>query len=135
MVAVHRTQSVILPEDASKGFGPTPADTREAWRSMANVGLEDDILLGREAELLADSAGRGERSDVCSTARVAWFRDLDMSHQPSRHGFRTFLVVWATQSVSVVGSALTPFASTIWLSDQLYPRPEQKSSSRWRWQR
>jgi MFS transporter, DHA3 family, macrolide efflux protein len=39
---------------------------------------------------------------------------------------RTFLVVWATQSVSVVGSALTFFATTIWLSSQLYPLAEQK---------
>jgi MFS family permease len=42
------------------------------------------------------------------------------------HGFRTFLIVWATQSISVIGSALTLFATTIWLSDQLYPLPEQK---------
>src|SRR6266542_2638591 len=50
-----------------------------------------------------------------------------MAYQPPpAHGFRTFLIVWATQSISVVGSALTLFASTIWLSDQLYPLPDQK---------
>jgi hypothetical protein len=35
---------------------------------------------------------------------------------------RAFLIVWATQSVSVIGSALTFFATTIWLSSQLYPQ-------------
>lgn len=50
-----------------------------------------------------------------------------MSDRTPPNGFRTFLIVWATQSVSVIGSALTLFASTIWLSDGLYPRPEQKT--------
>ncbi len=49
-----------------------------------------------------------------------------MNYQPPPNGFRTFLVVWATQSVSVFGSALTFFAMTIWLMQVLYPRPEQK---------
>ncbi len=42
------------------------------------------------------------------------------------NGFRTFVIVWITQSVSVFGSALTFFAVTIWLTQVLYPRPEQK---------
>ena len=49
-----------------------------------------------------------------------------MTYQPPAHGFRTFLIVCATQSVSVFGSALTFFAMTIWLTQTLYPRPEQK---------
>jgi MFS family permease len=49
-----------------------------------------------------------------------------MSYQPPANGFRTFLIVWATQSVSVFGSALTFFTITIWLTQTLYPRPEQK---------
>jgi MFS family permease len=49
-----------------------------------------------------------------------------MRYQPPPNGFRTFLIVWATQSISVLGSALTLFATTIWLSDQLYALPEQK---------
>ncbi len=49
-----------------------------------------------------------------------------MSYQPPANGFRTFLIVWATQSVSVFGTALTFFAATIWLTQDLYPRPEQK---------
>jgi MFS family permease len=36
------------------------------------------------------------------------------------------LIVWVTQSISVFGSALTFFAMTIWLTQVLYPRPEQK---------
>lgn len=49
-----------------------------------------------------------------------------MSYQPPANGFRTFLIVWATQSVSVLGTALTFFAMTIWLTKTVYPRPEQK---------
>lgn len=49
-----------------------------------------------------------------------------MTYQPPANGFRTFLIVWATQSVSVFGSALSFFALTIWLTQTLYPRPEQK---------
>ena len=49
-----------------------------------------------------------------------------MSYQAPPNGFRTFLIVWVTQSISVFGSALTFFAVTIWLTQRLYPRPEQK---------
>src|SRR5438132_8478770 len=42
------------------------------------------------------------------------------------NGFRTFLIIWITQSISVFGSALTFFAITIWLTQTLYPRPDQK---------
>jgi MFS transporter, DHA3 family, macrolide efflux protein len=42
------------------------------------------------------------------------------------NGWRTFLIVWTTQSLSVFGTALTFFATTIWLTQVLYPRPEQK---------
>jgi DHA3 family macrolide efflux protein-like MFS transporter len=49
-----------------------------------------------------------------------------MSYQPPPNGFRTFLIVWVTQSISVFGSALTFFALNIWLTQTLYPRPEQK---------
>ena len=47
-------------------------------------------------------------------------------YQPPANGFRTFLIVWITQSVSVFGSALTFFAITIWLTLVLYPNPDQK---------
>jgi MFS transporter, DHA3 family, macrolide efflux protein len=47
-----------------------------------------------------------------------------MSIAPA-NGFRTFLIVWLTQSISVFGSALTLFAVTIWLTQVLYPGPEQ----------
>ena len=49
-----------------------------------------------------------------------------MTYQPPPHGFRAFLIAWATQSISVFGTALTFFAMTIWLTQTLYPRPEQK---------
>ena len=49
-----------------------------------------------------------------------------MSYQAPANGWRTFLIVWVTQSISVFGSALTYFAITIWLTLTLYPLPEQK---------
>lgn len=49
-----------------------------------------------------------------------------VAYQPPPNGWRTFLIVWSTQSVSVFGSALTLFAMNIWLTQTLYPRPEQK---------
>src|SRR4051794_3631172 len=48
------------------------------------------------------------------------------AYEPPPNGFRTFLIVWLTQSVSVFGSALTGFAITIWLTQIQYPRVEQK---------
>lgn len=41
-------------------------------------------------------------------------------------GFRTFVILWATQSLSFIGSALTLFAANIWLAQTRYPLPEQK---------
>lgn len=49
-----------------------------------------------------------------------------MSYQAPTHGFRTFFIVWATQSFSAFGSQLTFFAVTVWLTLVLYPHPEQK---------
>ena len=46
---------------------------------------------------------------------------------PHATGFRTFALVWLTQSVSVFGNALTLFAVTIWLTQVLYPLPEQQA--------
>jgi len=45
---------------------------------------------------------------------------------PPANGFRTFVLVWLTQSISVFGNALTLFAVTIWLTQVLYPAPEQQ---------
>jgi DHA3 family macrolide efflux protein-like MFS transporter len=42
------------------------------------------------------------------------------------HGMRTFLVVWVTQSVSVIGSGMTGFALNIYLAQVLYSAPSQK---------
>lgn len=41
-------------------------------------------------------------------------------------GFRTFVVLWASQSVSLIGSSLTFFAVNIWLTQVRFPRIEQK---------
>ncbi|MBE0698721.1 MAG: MFS transporter, partial [Anaerolineaceae bacterium] len=49
------------------------------------------------------------------------------SYQPPENGFRTFVILWATQSVSMIGSALTFFSITILLTQVLYPAPEQKT--------
>ncbi len=42
------------------------------------------------------------------------------------NGFRTFVIIWITQAISAFGSQLTFFAITIWLSQTLYPREDQK---------
>jgi MFS family permease len=49
-----------------------------------------------------------------------------MTYEPPPNGFRTFIVLWVTQSISVFGTALTFFAINIWLTQVLYPAPEQK---------
>lgn len=49
-----------------------------------------------------------------------------MTYKAPENGWRTFLILWVTQSVSVFGSALTFFAINIWLVQVLYPLPEQK---------
>ena len=43
-----------------------------------------------------------------------------------RRSFRTFLVLWSTQTLSLFGSFVTQFAVNIWLTIERYPRPEQK---------
>ena len=48
------------------------------------------------------------------------------AYVPPANGWRTFLIVWVTQSISVFGSGLTVFALNIWMITDLYPRPEQK---------
>ena len=45
---------------------------------------------------------------------------------PPPNGWRTFLVLWGTQSFSVIGSALTYFVVNIYLARTLYPAPAQK---------
>ncbi len=50
-----------------------------------------------------------------------------MSYEAPKNGFRTFVIVWVTQSISVFGSALTGFAMNIWLTQTLYPRLDQRS--------
>lgn len=52
-------------------------------------------------------------------------------YQAPPNGWRTFLIVWITQSVSVLGSALTFFAITVWLTTTLYPTEAQKPQLAW----
>ena len=52
----------------------------------------------------------------------------DPSYQPPPHGWRTFLITWFTQSISVFGSELTFFALSVWLMQTLYPRADQKGA-------
>jgi DHA3 family macrolide efflux protein-like MFS transporter len=42
-------------------------------------------------------------------------------------GWRTFVIVWATQSISVIGSAVTFFAITIWLATTAFPLASQRA--------
>jgi MFS family permease len=53
------------------------------------------------------------------------------AYEPPEHGFRTFVIVWITQSISVFGSALTFFAINIWLTQTLYADPAQKKELAW----
>jgi DHA3 family macrolide efflux protein-like MFS transporter len=53
------------------------------------------------------------------------------AYQAPPNGFRTFLIVWITQSISVFGSTLTFFAITIWLTQVQYPLPSQKADLAW----
>src|SRR2546430_13457681 len=50
-----------------------------------------------------------------------------LSSAPPRHGFRTFVIVWAAQSLSVIGSGMTGFALNVYLAQVLYPGPDQKA--------
>ncbi len=52
-------------------------------------------------------------------------------YQAPPNGWRTFIIVWVSQSVSVIGSALTGFAITIFLTTVLYPDPSQKAQLAW----
>lgn len=54
-----------------------------------------------------------------------------MSYVAPPGGFRTFLILWASQSFSVFGTALTLFAINIWLVKEVYPLPEQQPQLAW----
>ncbi len=47
-------------------------------------------------------------------------------YQAPPDGWRTFLIVWVTQSISLFGTALTQFALNIWLVTTAYPAEAQK---------
>ncbi len=49
------------------------------------------------------------------------------SYSPPEGGFRTFVLLWAFQSLAAFGFQITAFAITVWLTTGLYPGPEQKA--------
>jgi MFS family permease len=51
----------------------------------------------------------------------------DASYSPPPHGFRTFVLLWAFQSLAAFGFQIITFAITVWLTTGLYPAPEQKA--------
>ena len=50
-----------------------------------------------------------------------------MTYVAPNRGFRTFILIWAAQSLSVIGSGMTGFALNVYLAQALYPAPEQKA--------
>jgi MFS family permease len=50
-----------------------------------------------------------------------------LSYTSPPNGFRTFTIVWSTQSLSVVGGAMMGFALNVYLVKGLYPAPEQRA--------
>jgi len=48
------------------------------------------------------------------------------TEQPQPRGFRTFLILWASQSFSVLGSSVAFFASVIWLTTVKFAAPGQQ---------
>src|SRR5688572_11372406 len=47
-------------------------------------------------------------------------------YQPPENGWRTFVIVWVTQSFSLIGTQIAFFALIIWISTVLFARPDQK---------
>ncbi len=45
--------------------------------------------------------------------------DAAGTYEPPANGFRTFVIVWVTQSLSMLGSMVGWFALTVWLSQQI----------------
>ena len=50
-----------------------------------------------------------------------------MDYAPPAQGFRTFVIVWAVESLSVIGSGMTGFALNVYLAQVLYPAPSQRA--------
>ena len=51
-----------------------------------------------------------------------------MDEAINKSGVRIFLIVWVTQSISVLGNAMSHFALIIWLTQSLYPLASQRQS-------
>src|SRR5882672_5800374 len=80
-------------------------------------------LRHRYARILSSgTTGFDLRSSSCKQTHF-----VSMSYAPPRHGFRTFVIVWAAQSLSVIGSGMTGFALNVYLAQVLYPASDQKA--------
>jgi MFS family permease len=69
-------------------------------------------------------AGADDRGNPIA---AACHPDHPVSYTPPPDGFRTFAIVWLTQSLSVVGGAMMGFALNVYLVQGLYPAPAQKA--------
>jgi MFS family permease len=50
-----------------------------------------------------------------------------MTYAAPRRGFGTFVIMWAAQSLSVIGSGMTGFALNVYLAQVLYPAADQRA--------
>ncbi|HEV2105091.1 MAG TPA: MFS transporter [Candidatus Eisenbacteria bacterium] len=55
-------------------------------------------------------------------------RDPAPGSSPPPGGFRTFLLLWSTQTLSLFGTVMTWFAVNVWLTREVYPAPGQKAA-------
>src|SRR5689334_21831585 len=51
--------------------------------------------------------------------------------EPPADGFRRFLLLWSSQTVSLFGTFVSQFAVNVWLVRDLYPLPAQKPMLAW----
>src|SRR5258708_40298217 len=50
---------------------------------------------------------------------------------PPADGFRRFLLLWGSQTLSLFGTFVSTFAVNVWLVRDLYPLPAQKPALAW----
>ncbi len=54
--------------------------------------------------------------------------DSPVPAAPAPAGMRAFYTLWSTQTLSLFGTFITQFGINIWLTQDLYPRPDQKAA-------
>src|SRR5688500_17389823 len=77
---------------------------------------------GRDVNMDNDNAQELQPAPVGATAEP----EKEPEYVPPPNGWRTFLTLWGTQSLSVFGSALTFFTINIWLIVKEFPNDDQK---------